>query len=120
MTLRTRSIYDPAEKDDGLRVLVTRYYPRGVKKDRFDSWVKDLSPSVKLLRAYRDKRKSWEEFGSEFVSEVRANPAAIEALQHLRAEARNGTVTLLCYERGDSPCHRTIVADLIRHPKLVG
>ena len=113
MAIKTKSIYDPREESDGIRVLITRYYPRGVKKDRFDRWVRELAPSRELLRAYRLKEKTWEIFRSEFVAELKANPSSLLAIQTLRNESRKGTVTLLCYERGGNPCHRYIVADMV-------
>ena len=44
---RIKRIYEPAGKDDGLRVLVDRLWPRGIakKKARIDLWLRDLSPS---------------------------------------------------------------------------
>ena len=57
MAVKTKSIYEPAEAGDGVRVLITRYYPRGVKKDSFDRWVKALSPSRELLSSYRKERR---------------------------------------------------------------
>ena len=41
------------ENDDGIRVLITRYYPRGVKKDKFDCGIRELSPSRNLLKNYQ-------------------------------------------------------------------
>lgn len=119
MAIHCKSIYDPSEDADGLRVLVTRYYPRGVKKDRFDRWMKDLSPSVPLLRAYKDGKKTWEQLSSGFVAEVAANPAAQDALKELRRDSRRGTVTLLCFERPPKPCHRIIVAELVMRRKPI-
>jgi uncharacterized protein YeaO (DUF488 family) len=120
MTLHTKSIYEPREEGDGLRLLITRFYPRGVKKDRFDRWVRELSPSAVLLRAYRLKEKSWDAFRTEFIAELSANPSSLEALHTLRRESRKGNVTLLCYEKSGNPCHRHIVAELVKKPKLIG
>jgi uncharacterized protein YeaO (DUF488 family) len=41
-----RRVYDPAEPDDGLRVLVDRVWPRGMTKARVqaDLWLKDIAP----------------------------------------------------------------------------
>ena len=41
--IRTKSIYDPKEESDGIRILITRYWPRGIKKEHFDKWYKELS-----------------------------------------------------------------------------
>lgn len=120
MTLKTKSIYEPKEDRDGVRVLIARYYPRGVKKDRFDRWVKELSPSKELLHAYRSGRKSWAVFGMEFRKEVRANPAGLEAIRTLRKESVAGNVTLLCYEKEGENCHRCIVAEMVGKSRLRG
>ena len=44
---RIKRIYEPAGKDDGLRVLVDRLWPRGIAKQKahIDLWLRDLSPS---------------------------------------------------------------------------
>ena len=54
--IRTKSIYDPKEESDGIRILITRYWPRGIKKEHFDKWYKELSPSRGLLKKYKDKK----------------------------------------------------------------
>jgi uncharacterized protein YeaO (DUF488 family) len=71
--IKTKSIYEPDEKDDGIRVLITRYYPRGIGKCKFDCWSKELSPSGNLLKNYRRDSYNWEEFKSAFLSEMRDN-----------------------------------------------
>ena len=96
-------------------MLVTRFYPRGVKRERFDRWTRELSPSRELLRAYRAREKSWEEFRSEFVAELKANPSSLMAIRALGTESRKGDVTILCYERPGLPCHRYVVAEMVRN-----
>jgi len=117
LALLTKSIYEPKEESDGTRVLITRFYPRGVKKDRFDRWVRELSPSSDLLHAYKSGAKSWQEFADEFKTELDANPSGMLAIRSLREESRKGNVTLLCYERSGMPCHRYIVAELVKKNK---
>jgi uncharacterized protein YeaO (DUF488 family) len=43
--IKLKRIYEPASKDDGLRVLVERLWPRGVSKQKAkaDLWLKDLA-----------------------------------------------------------------------------
>ena len=117
MALLTKSIYEPREESDGVRVLVTRFYPRGVKRERFDRWTRELSPSRGLLRAYRAKEKIWDVFRSEFMVELRANPSSLAAIRALKGQSRKGNVTLLCYERPGLPCHRYVVAELVNGVK---
>jgi uncharacterized protein YeaO (DUF488 family) len=117
LALLTKSIYEPREESDGTRVLIARFYPRGVKKERFDRWVRDLSPSPDLLHAYKSGVKSWQAFAAEFKTEIDANPSSMLAIRSLREESRKGNVTLLCYERSGIPCHRYIVAELVKKHK---
>jgi len=117
LALLTKSIYEPQEESDGTRVLITRFYPRGVKKDRFDRWVRELSPSSELLHAYKSGVKSWETFAAEFKTQLDANPLSMLAIRSLREESRKGNVTLLCYEKAGIPCHRYIVAELAKKLK---
>ena len=117
LTLLTKSIDQPRAESDGTRVLITRFYPRGVKKDRFDRWIRELSPSSDLLHAYKSGDKSWQTFAAEFKTELDANPSSMLAIRSLREESRKGNVTLLCYERSGIPCHRYIVAELVKKHK---
>lgn len=50
MDIRLKRAYEPADADDGYRVLVDRLWPRGVSRDRaqLDAWEKNLSPSTEL------------------------------------------------------------------------
>jgi uncharacterized protein YeaO (DUF488 family) len=119
LPVKTKSIYEPAEPEDGVRVLVTRYYPRGVKKDRFDQWVRPLSPSSGLLSSYRDGKKSWDEFKDSFLSEMNANPDSREAIRKLNALSKGQNVTLLCYERSGLPCHRQVIQEILSSPGIL-
>ena len=52
--IRLKRAYEPASRDDGLRILVERLWPRGVskRKAQIDLWLKDLAPSTELRRWY--------------------------------------------------------------------
>lgn len=110
MTVRTKSIYDATSKEDGLRVLITRYYPRGVKRDRFDLWFKGASPTIGLLKAYRKGSIDWSEFRKRFSKQLNNEAESKNAIKELLDLAKKRkNVTLLCYEREGQNCHRQIV-----------
>jgi uncharacterized protein YeaO (DUF488 family) len=50
--IRVKRVYDPPARGDGVRVLVDRLWPRGLKKDEawIDHWMKDVAPSAGLRR----------------------------------------------------------------------
>jgi uncharacterized protein YeaO (DUF488 family) len=117
--IRTARIYDPPSPDDGYRLLVMRFWPRGVRKDAVDAWEKELGPSAELLRAYRAGQIDWEEFASRYRAEVGESrdlgrqAGRPSALDDLSRRARGGTVTLLCGCQDDSRCHRTLLKAIV-------
>jgi uncharacterized protein YeaO (DUF488 family) len=119
MQVSTKSIFEPAEAEDGLRVLITRYYPRGTKKEHFDYWIQALAPSRDLLFQYKEGKLAWSDFKANFLSEIRDNNDSLDAIHALNDYGRLDKVTLLCYERAGNPCHRHLVRDVIADPSLL-
>ena len=111
--VKTKSVYDPAEDTDGQRILVTRFWPRGLSKARLSvaQWMKDVAPSRELLEDWKAGRISWDEYTVRYYREMLAHEATIS---DLRRRAGVGTITLLCFEReGDPHCHRHLLKVLI-------
>lgn len=117
--IKTKSIYKPVEEEDGLRVLITRWYPRGVKREKYDIWVRDLAPSPELLKKYKNSEIKWNDFTITLLSELRDNIDSIEAIHALQTRSDMQDITLLCHEKDGEPCHRHMIRDLIEAPALL-
>jgi uncharacterized protein YeaO (DUF488 family) len=89
-----KRVYEPAASGDGVRFLVERLWPRGIKKEalNFDAWLKDAAPSTQLRQWFAHDPEKWEEFQRKYFAELDANP---EVLIPIRQALRNGAVTLL-------------------------
>ncbi len=112
MPLKTKkSAFDPAAKADGMRVLVSRFWPRGVARDKVDLYLVDLAPTKDLLFAFQAGEISWREFSSRYRKEMTGQRSALRLLRHLDAEGR--TLSLLCSCADPDRCHRTLLAGLI-------
>lgn len=118
MPIRTKRWNDRRDKDDGFRLLICRYRPRGVRKEdeTWDSWCSDLGPSRDLHAAFYGKRGDpigWEEYRRRYLEEMRAQGELIEELAALVREGK--TVTLLCSSACEDAahCHRTLLRELI-------
>jgi uncharacterized protein YeaO (DUF488 family) len=118
MPIKTRRWNDPAEADDGFRLLICRYRPRGVRKEdeTWDSWLKDLGPSRELHAAYYGKHGAplgWAEYRERYLDEMKAQAEYIDELASLLEEGK--TVTLLCSSAcvDAERCHRTLLKGLI-------
>jgi uncharacterized protein YeaO (DUF488 family) len=107
---RVKRVYDPPERADGVRVLVDRLWPRGVKKEdaAIDEWAKEVAPSKELRTWFHaDKEGRREEFARRYTAEL-GDPEHAEALEHLRELGRRHTVTLVTavkdVDRSQIPC----------------
>ena len=110
--VRTKSVYEPAEPADGRRVLVTRYWPRGVARAAVDEYVSALAPSRELLHAFKDGAMDWDAFRERYLVEMSA-PASRAVIERLAERAGSEPVTLLCVCREESRCHRSLLRELI-------
>ena len=118
MPIKTKRWDDPAEPDDGFRLLVTRYRPRGVSKadETWDEWLPALGPGKDLHAAVYTDRSSpipWPQYRRRYLDEQRQNRELIESLAR-RVQAGE-TVTLLCSSAcvRESRCHRSLLKELI-------
>ena len=96
--INLKRVYEPASPDDGVRILVERLWPRGIKKDalKLDTWLKDVAPSDELRRWFGHEPKKWNGFRDRYFAELDANPHIWEPL--VKA-AHRGRVTLIYSSR---------------------
>jgi uncharacterized protein YeaO (DUF488 family) len=85
-----------------------RYWPRGIRKERVDVWLRELAPVVPLLRAYLDGKIDWDEYTPRYLAGLQ-RPEARAALAEVRALAGRGPITLLCGCPDPTRCHRTLL-----------
>lgn len=97
--IKLKRAYEPAAKDDGLRILVERLWPRGVSKQkaRIDLWLKAVAPSTDLRKWYNHDPARWPEFRKRYWAEL-DDVGDVVALLKLVTDAR--TVTFV-YAAGD-------------------
>jgi len=90
----TKRAYDPPQPSDGLRILVDRLWPRGIKKEDLlmDDWIKDISPSDELRRWFAHRPERWPQFVKKYFQELEANRPCWE---QLLAKVRHHRVTLI-------------------------
>lgn len=110
--IKTKRIYEPKSKDDGLRVLVTRYWPRGIKKNAVDLWIRQLGPSEGLIKEWKHGRISWQEFKNRYLGEYKCT-AKQQYLAELKKTIKGKDVTLLCICEDENHCHRILVKRLL-------
>ena len=82
--VRIKRIYDEPEQTDGVRVLVDRLWPRGIKKERaaIDAWLRELAPSTELRKWFDHDPDRWTEFRRRYLQELREHADEIEGLRY--------------------------------------
>jgi uncharacterized protein YeaO (DUF488 family) len=114
MTIKLNRVYEPAERGDGLRVLVDRLWPRGVKKDAVDLWLKEVAPSNELRNWLHNVEPKWALFRTKFRKELTRNAEAVAAL---RTAVKGKTATLLYGARDTEHNQAIVIADFLKKPR---
>lgn len=110
--VRIKRVYDAPSPDDGLRILVTRFWPRGVPKGAKDEYIVKLAPSRDLLREFKHEGLQWEQYVPRYLSEMRSQEAQSE-IKRLANLAEQRTITLMCVCEDENHCHRSLLRKLI-------
>ncbi|QBE47790.1 DUF488 domain-containing protein [Leucobacter triazinivorans] len=115
MDVRIKRVYEPAEPDDGFRVLVDRLWPRGVSKERaeLDLWDKEVAPSPALRKTWHaapdaHDPERFAAFAADYRREL-ARGAAAEALERLAGLAGEHSPLTLLYGARDAEANHAVV-----------
>jgi len=106
MIKTTKTVYDKPEPSDGKRILVMRLWPRGVSKGRVDVWLKELGTEKELIKRWKSGKISWKEFERNYNKSLIGKEALLKSLAD---EARRSDITLLCVEKDETLCHRSLL-----------
>jgi uncharacterized protein YeaO (DUF488 family) len=98
--VKLKRVYEKPSQEDGLRVLVDRLWPRGFSRERaaVGLWQKDIAPSPELRKWFGHEPARWAQFRDRYRRELREKK---DALQVLKQQAREGTVTLVYAARDE-------------------
>ncbi|WP_260864659.1 DUF488 domain-containing protein [Citrobacter sp. Marseille-Q6884] len=109
MKIQCKRVYDPVEKSDGYRVLVDRLWPRGIKKTDlvYDEWVKALTPSSDLRKAFHAELIDFAHFSEQYRAELAQQQQEGKRLADI---ARQQTLTLLYAAKNTQQNHAQVLA----------
>ena len=113
MTIAIKRIYEPASRSDGMRILVDRMWPRGLKKDeaRIDLWLKEVAPTTSLRRWFDHRPERWEKFQERYSAELSDNPDLTELRDLVKKSKR---VTLLYSARDEAHNQAVVLAGYLK------
>tara|TARA_R110000765_G_scaffold75590_1_gene148190 strand:+ start:631 stop:1002 length:372 start_codon:yes stop_codon:yes gene_type:complete len=100
-------VYNLDAKNDGIRLLVDRLWPRGIAKKEIDldDWIMEVAPSNELRKWFGHDPEKWDDFRKRYRAELSENPDAVRrCLDWLRKD----NVTLL-YGARDKEHNQAVV-----------
>ena len=120
--IKTGSVWSNIKKDDGLRILVTRFRGRGLPTSQYDVWMPALGPSEELLKAVQSGDIDWKTFTKKYRDELFLdgpiddrsdtikNHGQKSTLRLLKALGDKQQVTLMCHcDENATQCHRFLL-----------
>jgi uncharacterized protein YeaO (DUF488 family) len=92
--VQLKRVYEPPSKDDGMRILVDRLWPRGLtkKKAAIDLWLRDIAPTTELRKWFGHDPTKWKTFQVRYRNELRDNKDVVDVL---KGKSQEGNITLL-------------------------
>lgn len=75
MNIKIKRVYEEPSDQDGIRLLVDRLWPRGIKKEHLliDAWLKDLAPSSQLRKWFNHDPSRLKDFEKKYAEELESN-----------------------------------------------
>ena len=119
MAVVVKRVYEAASTSDGVRVLVDRLWPRGLKKEdvAVKFWLRESAPSNELRQWFHANPEGWRMFRNRYLKELvsEKGSAAVEKLHHL-AEGKR-PVTLLYASRNEEHNNAIVLKELLEGMK---
>ncbi|GAB3048247.1 DUF488 domain-containing protein [Virgibacillus ainsalahensis] len=118
MPVKTKRIYEDAEKGDGVRVLVDRVWPRGVSKEdaKLDYWMKEVGPSNDLRKEFGHDPDKFDSFKKKYKEELNSGEQQ-EELEKLKdiTKKHNKHVTLLYAAKDEKNNQAQVLKEILDH-----
>jgi uncharacterized protein YeaO (DUF488 family) len=120
MSIRIVRLGSARSPDEGPRLGTVRRPPRGVpksefgKRDFYDTWLPNLSPSAELMAQglAAETDKEWTAFKRKFNTEMK-QPDASHVLDLLATLSHTSSFSLGCYCEDEARCHRSVLRELL-------
>jgi uncharacterized protein YeaO (DUF488 family) len=116
--IKIKRVYEDPDKDDGLRFLVDRLWPRGIKKEalQLDDWLKGLAPTNELRKWFHKDTSKWDEFNIRYKEELEQQRDRWEPVIKI---AGKNDITLLYASRDTTRNHALVLKEFLEK-KLEG
>lgn len=117
--IKTKRVYEPALPQDGVRILIDRLWPRGIKKEdlKMDEWIREVAPSDELRKWFSHDPNRWDEFKRRYLDEIKEKEEFRRLVKLAREEGSRGIkdITLLFSSREEKFNNATALKEFIEN-----
>ena len=112
--IKIKRAYDKPAKEDGIRILVDRLWPRGLTKEEaaIKEWAKTLAPTTELREWFGHDPALWPEFQKKYKAELKKNEAIQAFLEEYREEKM---LTLIYATKDEQHNHAIVLQQVLEH-----
>ena len=107
-----KTVYEKKEDSDGKRILVMRFWPRGIRKSSVDLWMKDVGTSPDLIKDWKSGKVTRAVYEVRY-SKMMQGELQQKLISELAGYASEGPITLLCSCKDPNKCHRSLLKEMI-------
>ena len=114
--LKMKTIYETAENNDGIRILIDKEWPKGISNDKtkINVWMKDIAPSRELNSWFKNNPDTYNEFEKNYLNELQDKKKVIKELKIITKF--NKTVTLIHSTEDKKHNSAVILLKLLKKP----
>ncbi|MCM3798865.1 DUF488 family protein [Caldibacillus thermoamylovorans] len=108
-------IYDKSITPEGIRILIDRLWPRGIKKEdaNIDYWFKEVAPSSELRKWFGHKPERFEEFRLKYLQELRNDEEKCQKVDEICQMLDENNVILLYGAKDIEKNHAVVLKEEI-------
>ncbi|SEA78106.1 Uncharacterized conserved protein YeaO, DUF488 family [Oribacterium sp. KHPX15] len=118
-SIKTKRIYKAPEVNDGIRILVDRLWPRGIKKESaaINAWEKGIAPSAELRKWFNHDPEKYPEFRRKYMEELDVSEDAERFLGFVNEHFRSTNITLLYSAKDEEHNNALVLRDWLARDK---
>ena len=115
-SIAIKRAYDNPARQDGVRILIDRLWPRGVSKNKLklDAWPRELAPSTGLRKWYGHDPARFAEFRRRYKAELAQRP---DELSTLRDMVKGRTATLITATHEVDLSHAEVMRSILKRKR---
>ena len=107
-----KTVYDKPSPDDGKRILVMTLWPRGIRKESVDLWIRGVGTNRELIKEWKSGKVTRTEYEKRYYNDMKGEDKK-KLVREIAGYAKEGPITLLCSCKDPNLCHRSLLKKLV-------